>query len=75
MEISLKKHSVFGFVADGRGRWRDGARTEFEHWAMEWFADELNSGGWLWRRIATRWLRFRLSAVTRRHEPSAYTFW
>jgi len=76
MEIGLRTHAVVcGFVADGRSRWRDGARSEFEQRAREWFAEELNSGGWLWRRISIYWLRYRLSEIVRRHEPSAKTFW
>ncbi|QDT54938.1 hypothetical protein Pan44_29790 [Caulifigura coniformis] len=75
MEIGLRKRAVCHFVVDGRTRWRDGARSGFEQWAMNWFAEELNSGGWLWRQISIAWLRYRLAEITRRHEPSARTFW
>lgn len=62
-------------VADGQGRWLEGASFELEQRAFEWFAVELNRGGW-WRRQIVLWqLRRRIRAIVLRNEPSAWTLW
>jgi hypothetical protein len=66
---------MYAIVADGRGRWLAASASELEQRALEWFAVELNRGGWWYRQIVLFRLRRKLAAIVRRKEPSARTLW